>query len=512
MFGNSRNFSTNVSCGRDQNLNNGSGSMTINNSGRWRAPSSAYSLRHAFPGFSNNMGSGARNVNFGRDQNTNGGAGAFTINNDDGARRNPSPTIQTPIRGLEGSNSRREPAAWPGPSANLANPRPSSGRRLTPEKLRREENTFRQLLDSPEQYEDILTVDGEDAQELLNDWQRLSECTNDTALRSQIVRTMNELSDKSGLFPQCLWITETVKDFCTRRMEVGGLADLWMGNFNRSRVAMKVIRHRVDIHKREQVVKAFTRQAMVWRNLDHSNIMPFTGMNWFNEDQEQICLVFPWMENGNLLQFLKDHPELGFETQLSLAKDVAQGLAYLHNLGIIHGDLKSYNVLITSDRTACITDLGLSPVLEGEEALGLSTASSCWRPVRWLAPELMKNGKRPVLSLESDIYAFGCVCYEIYARSIPFHDIEEYRIYYVVAVQNQHPEPPPQAPDAMRRLMESCWNVEPASRPKAVDIVDGIGRIQAGGPGVIAPEDPRPFDFSLYFWLLLGWLMPLIWR
>ncbi|KAK1216379.1 Rho guanine nucleotide exchange factor [Marasmius sp. AFHP31] len=281
--------------------------------GRWKAPPSAYSLQHAIPGFSSTMASRARNVNFGRDQNTNGGAGAFTINNDDRVRRDPPLTSQTSVRGVEGSDSRWDPATWPGPSANLANPRPSSGRRLTPEKLKREENTLRQLLGDLEQYEDILAADGEDAQEMLDDWQRLSECTNDTGLQLQIVRTMNELSDNSGLFPQCLWIGETVKDLCTRRVEVSGFTDLWMGSISRSRVAMKVVRHRVDHQKRERVVKAFTRVAMVWRNLDHPNIMPFTGINWFNEDQEQICL----------------------------AEDVAQGLAYLHNLKIIHGDLKS---------------------------------------------------------------------------------------------------------------------------------------------------------------------------
>ena len=58
-------------------------------------------------------------------------------------------------------------------NASFVNPRPSSGKPLTPEKLRREENAFRQLLDNLEQYDDILTVEGEDAQEMLNDWQRV---------------------------------------------------------------------------------------------------------------------------------------------------------------------------------------------------------------------------------------------------------------------------------------------------------------------------------------------------
>ncbi|KAJ8079050.1 Rho guanine nucleotide exchange factor [Marasmius tenuissimus] len=477
----------NLNYGRDQNLNNGSGQMTINNSGRWKASSPSFPPPHAFPALGNG----------GRDQSTNSGISALAMSNDEIDR-----------------SERRGPTDVPRPIPKLVNPRPSSGRQLTPEKLRREENSFQQLLDNSEQYEDILTVDGEDAQELLNDWQRLSECTNDKELRLQIVHAIVKLADNSGLFPECLWIGE-MKNLSKRPAEVGVFADIWTGNLNGAKVAVKVVRHRIDAQKRERVVKASTREAMVWRNLDHPNILPFTGIYWFNGDQEQISLVSPWIENGNLLQFLKGHPELDAESQLILAKDVAQGLAYLHDLKIVHGDLKSYNVLITPDRTACITDLALSRVVDAEEATGLSTASSCWRPIRWLAPERLTSGGRSIISPESDIYGFGCVCYEIYAKSVPFEDVEEYRIYNVVVVQKQHPKPPPQTPDAMRRLMEACWSTEPASRPKAADIVEEIGCIQTGRPGPIgSAETPIPANAqglfgSLYNWLL-GWFTSLI--
>ena len=115
--------------------------------------------------------------------------------------------------------------------------------------------------------------------------------------------------------------------------------------------------------------------------------------------------------------------------------------------------------------------------------------------LRWLAPELLKTGKRSAMSKESDIYSFGCVCYEvrfgsvfshyrglpkilkIYAKEFPFADIEDYGIYHIIVGENQHPEIPPKAPDAMRRLMENCWTPEPGSRPKAATIVEEIDRM-----------------------------------
>ncbi|KAK1235273.1 hypothetical protein PQX77_001507 [Marasmius sp. AFHP31] len=205
-------------------------------------------------------------------------------------------------------------------------------------------------------------------------------------------------------------------------------------------------------------------------------------MYWFDEKQGQLCLVSPWMENGNLLQFLTNNPGVDHVTQQRLARDVAQGLAHLHSLQITHGDLKGVNVLITPERNACITDFGLSQVIDSQRLAGLSNTSGRQGLARWLAPELLKSGKKTAMCPESDIYAFGCVCYEIYAKRAPFEDVEEYEIYHIVVVQNQRLELPRQVPEGMRRLIQDCWHTEPSSRPKAPRIADEIGRVQGGRP------------------------------
>ena len=65
-------------------------------------------------------------------------------------------------------------------------------------------------------------------------------------------------------------------------------------------------------------LKAFIREAMIWRDLNHPNIVPFMGVHGFEGDRKQMCLVSPWMENGNLLQFLKGNPEVDRKTQQTL--------------------------------------------------------------------------------------------------------------------------------------------------------------------------------------------------
>ncbi|KAK1216490.1 hypothetical protein PQX77_020885 [Marasmius sp. AFHP31] len=397
--------------------------------------------------------------------------------------------------------------------------RPSSGRPFTHRQLEKQENAFRSLLDDPD-YDEVVGLQDEEAQDVLDVWQRvrldeiillaithkasrkLSECTADADLRSHIIKASIQLSNHSGLSPHCLQISE-VEDLSDAPVEYGGAADIWTGNLEGVKVAVKVIQHRLGSQKHGQTIKvrlntlafitrlepgadhdfkAFTREALIWRNLNHPNILPFTGMYWFNEAQGQLCLVSPWMENGNLLQFLSDNPDIDLATQQRLAKDVAQGLAHLHGLQITHGDIKGVNVLITPDHNACITDFGLSRVIDSPRLAGLFQASDRQDPERWLAPELLKTGKRAAVSPESDIYAFGCVCYELYAKRAPFEDVEEYGIYHIVVVQNQRPELPQQVPEGMRRLINNCWRTEPGSRPKAVDIIDEIGRVYGGRP------------------------------
>ncbi|KAL0066403.1 Rho guanine nucleotide exchange factor [Marasmius tenuissimus] len=405
----------NVNYGRDQNLNHGGGPMTVNNRGGWTPPASqAYRPAFAPTGSgyqNNNSGEGTQNVNAGRDQNANYGNGGFSINNDERSRRGSPSPVQSTFGGSEG-RGQREYAQSPRPSVGIPVARPSSGKPLKPKELARKENAFKQLLEDREQYDDVVGLEGDEAQDVLDQWQRLSECTTDADLRSNIVKASIQLSDYSGLSPHCLQI-DGVEDLGDGPVEYGGFADIWKGRIGDVKVAVKVVRHRLDSQKHDRMIKAFTREAMIWRNLNHPNILPFTGMYWFNEAQGQLCLVSPWMENGNLLQFLTNNSDVDHTTQQQLAKNVAQGLAYLHDLQITHGDLKGANVLITPGPIACITDFGLSQVIDSQRLAGLSNTSGRQGPARWLAPELLKSGKRAAMCPESDIYAFGCVCYEV---------------------------------------------------------------------------------------------------
>ncbi|KAJ8079062.1 Rho guanine nucleotide exchange factor [Marasmius tenuissimus] len=485
----------NINHGRDQNFNNGPGGMTVNNKGPWN-PRQAYHSPSGYGHSNNNNREGTQNVNMGRDHNANNSSGNYTINNDERVEKASPPPAQTPFEN-SGRKEQHEPTHTPRPRAGIANiaNAQSSGKPFSAEELAKKAKSFKGLVANQARYQQVMRLAGNQAQDALDNWQLMSEHVEDADLRSQLLGAMTQLSGNAGLFPQCLEITG-VEELSKRPVFRGGFADIYEGKRDGVKVAVKVVWDRLDSQKYEQQLKAFIKEAMIWRTLNHPNILPFTGMYWFNKEQGEICLVSPWMENGNLLHFLEEH-EVDPASQQKLAKDVAQGLVYLHGLKITHGDLKGHNVLIGADQTARITDFGLSRVVDSQRLRGLSNMSG--RQVgatRWLAPELLKAGRRSAMSQESDVYAFGCVCYEIYAKQIPFEDVEEYGLYHIVVVENQHPEPPPQTPVGMRRLMTDCWRTDPGSRPKATSIVKEIDGMQTDHPDV--QSDQPDWDASAY--------------
>ncbi|KAL0057241.1 Interleukin-1 receptor-associated kinase 4 [Marasmius tenuissimus] len=241
QFNSNANRTQNFNCGRDHNLNNGSGPLSVNNKGQQAPNSVAYPLPSISAGYDKDSGEGTQNVNAGRDQNANHDGGAFTINKDNRNVRGSSPTAQAPtdLDRVE----RREPAHSPSPRDGIPNARPPSGEPLSSEVLASKQDAFRKLLTDQEEYEGVLGLDGDDAQSVLDNWQQLSEHTQDVNLRSSIIHAIIELSEISGLFPRCLQI-KGVEDVSEYPVEYGGFADIWTGSIGGVRVALKVVRYR----------------------------------------------------------------------------------------------------------------------------------------------------------------------------------------------------------------------------------------------------------------------------
>ena len=104
-------------------------------------------------------------------------------------------------------------------------------------------------------------------------------------------------------------------------------------------------------------LKSLFRELRIWTSLSHDNILACLGFAVF--DDGVLCLISPWMENGNIQEYIAQHPNTdrknwvrhlmkGFNGLYCNTSDqvcgVASGLKYLHSVGIIHADIRSVSV------------------------------------------------------------------------------------------------------------------------------------------------------------------------
>ncbi|GLJ16336.1 hypothetical protein SUGI_0276320 [Cryptomeria japonica] len=156
-------------------------------------------------------------------------------------------------------------------------------------------------------------------------------------------------------------------------------------------------------------------------NLRHPNLVSLRA--YFRAKDESL-LVYDYYPNGNLFSLIhgtasvegKAKP-LHWTSCLKIAEDMGQGLAYLHSLGVIHGDLKSTNVLIGSDFEACITDYGLTVLglgCDSDADTSDSVAADSFLAYR--APECRCPLK---MTYSADVYSFGVILLEILSGKTP---------------------------------------------------------------------------------------------
>ncbi|EJD47441.1 kinase-like protein, partial [Auricularia subglabra TFB-10046 SS5] len=133
---------------------------------------------------------------------------------------------------------------------------------------------------------------------------------------------------------------------------------------------------------------------------------------------DQVVIVLPFMRHGNLVQYLRNNP---LADRHFLLLQVADAVCYLHeSLGIVHGDLKCENVLVSDEGYALLTDFGLSTFIDKPESEATTmTDVRGWNTLRFAAPELLDDSARSATNRirsktpESDVYAFGMLILQV---------------------------------------------------------------------------------------------------
>jgi hypothetical protein len=286
------------------------------------------------------------------------------------------------------------------------------------------------------------------------------------------------------------------------RLGAGGMGEVWRGRDTRlgRAVAIKVLP--ADLAAEGDRLKRFEREARAASSLSHPNIVTVYEI----ERIESAPVIVMELVEGRTIRELMAEGPLPLRHVLSMAPQIADGLARAHASGIVHRDLKPENVMVTGDGLVKILDFGLAKLTRPEEDSGhsepSSTVSAATRPgiamgtVGYMSPEQASG--HPV-DFRSDQFALGSILYEMAAGKPAFKRATTPQT--LAAIIEDEPEPigvaAPRTPAPLRWVIGRCLAKEPKARYASTedlarelsDLRDHISDLSSGSG--IAVEEPR---------------------
>ena len=244
-------------------------------------------------------------------------------------------------------------------------------------------------------------------------------------------------------------------------------------------------------------MERFEREIRVAASLQQANIVPVlaagdaNGLPYF---------TMPFVQGESLRKRLTEGPALIMPEVVRILGDVARALAYAHEQGVVHRDIKPDNVLLSAG-TAVVTDFGIAKAISaartaGDSATLTEVGTSIGTPA-YMAPE--QAAGQPDVDHRADIYAFGCMAYELLAGRPPFEGGPAHRI--LAAHISQAPVPVeqvnPAVPASLATLVMRCLAKDADDRPRdAAELTQLLDGVTSGVPPA-SPGDTANWSIML---------------
>ncbi len=242
-------------------------------------------------------------------------------------------------------------------------------------------------------------------------------------------------------------------------------------------------------------VDRFRREIKIAAQLQHPHIVPVLSAGQIRAGSASGTVPFyimPYVHGESLRARLDRLGALPIPDTVSILRDVAKALTYAHECGVAHRDIKPDNVLL-SGGSAVVTDFGVAKALSSarREQMGTLTSigSSSGTPA-YMAPE--QAAADPSTDHRADIYAFGCMAYELLAGRPPFtaSSLQKLLAAHLVepprAIQELRPDTPPLLAELVMRCLGKEANDRPQSAADLVRVLDGVRTTSEPNPAAPA--------------------------
>ena len=219
-----------------------------------------------------------------------------------------------------------------------------------------------------------------------------------------------------------------------------------------------------DKDKMKDMVAALDQEIDTMQHLEHRNIVQYLGCE---RKEFSISIFLEYISGGSVGSCLRKTGKFEESLVRSLTRQTLEGLAYLHDKGVLHRDLKADNILLDVDGTCKISDFGISK--KTDNIYGNDITNSMQGSVFWMAPEVVRSDGQGY-SAKVDIWSLGCVVLEMFAGRRPWSKEEMVGAIYKLG-SNQAPPIPDDVSDSVSpeavAFMSECFEIDPGERPTA---------------------------------------------
>ncbi len=220
-------------------------------------------------------------------------------------------------------------------------------------------------------------------------------------------------------------------------------------------LALKLIKPEISADKK--TIERSSNEIKLAHKISHRNVC---RMFHLGEEKGTHFITMEYVPGEDLRSSIRRFGQLPIGKSISIAKQICEGLAEAHRLGIVHRDLKSSNVMIDKDGNARIMDFGIARSLESK---GITGAGVMIGTPEYMSPEQVE-GKE--IDQRSDIYSLGVILYEMVTGRVPFEGDTPFTI--GVKRKSEVPKSPKelntQIPDDLSKVILKCLEKEKDKR------------------------------------------------